>query len=118
MKVLSGDACMQVLNMSQNRIFGSIHSTLPLMPNLKHFNVSHNQLTGAIPGSLLTQPYLIDLDLSGNDFAVSDTSPWTNHHSFTSSACKAALGVKGYIAAGGLWTYGCPGFSLLCHIIT
>ncbi|KAL0290317.1 UNVERIFIED_CONTAM: LRR receptor-like serine/threonine-protein kinase GHR1, partial [Sesamum calycinum] len=57
---------VEVLDLSQNRLTGSIPEVTAQFLRLNHLNLSHNSLNGSLPKVITLFPKLVELDLSFN----------------------------------------------------
>ncbi|XP_031487445.1 putative leucine-rich repeat receptor-like serine/threonine-protein kinase At2g04300 isoform X2 [Nymphaea colorata] len=82
---------LQIIDLHNNSLSGSIHEFLGKLPNLKRLNLADNQFNGSLPASLITSNSIVNLNISGNNFSG-------NSSDFAGSAEKK--GNVGVIAGG------------------
>ncbi|KAJ7948599.1 Leucine-rich repeat protein kinase family protein [Quillaja saponaria] len=56
---------LQIIDMHNKKLVGSIHDFLGDLPNLMKLNLTYNSMTGSMPASLATKRHL-DKSLKGN----------------------------------------------------
>jgi Leucine-rich repeat (LRR) protein len=68
---LSSLGTVQVIDLSDNRLFGSLPDVYGTNSSLRVLDLSHNQLTGTLPATWRVMGSLEVLDLSQNAWQVS-----------------------------------------------
>lgn len=66
---VNSNGCLEVLNLSNNNLVGTIPNVLENLSVLKVLNLSNNQLSGSIPNTICQLSSLQELDLSNNQLS-------------------------------------------------